>query len=208
MIEKMSIVFVTTEELCPETMLMFGHWKKLKAQHPRLKLTAFCPGKYKDKKENDLVRNKNFWKFYRENKEWVEIAANGVTWQLPPEFTKFRGQQESFIKRMNAKLRKYFPEHRFTGFKAPYAKINEVTMGLIQQFGYSYVVHNNAIMFLKEVNHYPFGYIMLHARMNHSEDKDNISQKREMLHKLLKHYEKRGITYFTIGEYINRFKVV
>lgn len=211
MVKDMTIIFITTEELCPETLSLFGHFKKLKAQHPRLKLTAFCPGRYHDKKENDLVKSDKFWKFYKENRDWIEIAANGVTWELPPEFTKFNNHQKRIIKKMSAKLRKYFPAHQYIGLKAPHSKVNEQTLDNLKRAGYSYLIEDEAIIFLQEMNHYPFGYNMIHSTMGLNEtkvQKDNISLIREKIHKQLLRYEKIGITYMTVGEYIRQFKVV
>ncbi len=207
----MTFLIITTDDFCPQSMSLWMHWQWLKKMHPRLKLTAFVPAKYLNKSSNDIIRNKEFWKWRKETKAWIEIAAHGMTHTYPPEFTKFRNHQERIIKKMTGKLRRYFPLNK--GFKAPFYKMNDVTIEIIKKHNYAYIAHWNTIFFLHHIvpNSPPYMLEHSHSRIpdgNPEENtpKDNINLIRNVLHRKLKKWESRGITYLTINEYIERHK--
>jgi len=205
-------IFLTSDDLCPENMDLWGKWMKLKKDHPRLKVTFFVPARLQNKSRNDVIKNKDFKQWHRENKDWVEVAAHGLYHKLPPEFTKFEHIQKNIIKKMTTKLRKYMPEEK--GFKAPFYRCNEVTFKLIKQAGYSYFAHWNTIFFLKKLVPNPPSFMIINTHTNITvkknkdlnNNKDNISLIHKSLHRKLKIYEKRGITYLTISEYIEKYK--
>lgn len=175
-----------------------------------MKLTAFVPAKYGNLMKNDVIRNREFWLWFRENKDWVEVAAHGLSHTLPPEFTKFRHYQEVLVKKMSVKLKRYFPKN--AGFKAPYHKINTVTLEVLMRAGYSYVASWNTILWMRKLVPNPPSYVLenshtslIEAKHGSSAYQDNINLIRRVLDKKLKRWERRGVTYLKIGEYVEMF---
>lgn len=204
-------LIITSDDLCPDNMHLWGNWTKLKKEHPRLKVTFFVPAMFQKNSRNDVIKNKEFKQWYKDNKDWVEVAAHGLYHKLPPEFTKFEHIQEKIIKKMTIKLRKYMPKQK--GFKAPFYRCNEVTFKLIKEAGYSYFAHWNTIFFLKPIipNAPPFMLINTHTNASDKKKKgkyfnsDNINLIYKSLNRKLKIYEKRGITYLRVSDYINKY---
>lgn len=213
----MTYVFVTTDDVCPENIrALWHHWDSLKKYHPLLKVTCFVSGKFHNTLENDVYASKDFKDWYKERKDWVEVAAHGLHHKLPPEFTKFTHHQEKITKAMTTKLRKYLPAN--PGFKAPFLRMNHKTIDIIQNAGYAYVATWNCIHFLVPMANpqlrLPFLIVQSHTNAvdkqgndkNEFANKDNINLIKLQLHRQFLRYEKKHVTYGTISEYIERFK--
>lgn len=210
----MTFLLLTTDDVCPENIFgLWHHWDHLKKLHPGLKVTCFVPGRFHDVKRNDIYSSEEFANWYKERKDWVEVAAHGLFHDHPPEFTKFSHHQEKICRAMTIKLRRYFPDN--PGFKAPFLRMNQNTLRVVAGAGYSYIALLDSIIFLRPMVNAqlrnPYVVINSHTSldMNSPEEyanRDNINIIRLALHRQLKRYEKRNIIYSTISEYIQRYK--
>lgn len=210
----MTFLFVCTDDVYPESIVaLWQHWDHLKRLHPALKVTCFVPGRFHNVKRNDIYSSQEFAQWYKERKDWVEVAAHGLYHEHPPEFTKFSHHQEKIARAMTIKLHRFFPDN--PGFKAPFYRMNHKTMDVVASQGYSYVALLDSIIFLRPMVNAqlrnPYVVVNSHTSLDMNNpvefaNKDNINLIRLSLHRQLKRYEKRNVVYSTISEYIQRYR--
>ena len=132
------MIFITTDDFCPKFMEEWKYWDKLKEIFPSLRVTAFVVPRHDDKDEFDVSKSKEFKEWFKEHKDWVEIAIHGYDHSKFECRLSYEEQFERFKKALKI-MRPFLPKR--WGFKPPYYKYTADTMEIIlEKLGGSYFV--------------------------------------------------------------------
>lgn len=150
------MLIVATSDFAPPSLPLWSYWNKLKDKHPKLQVSVFVVPFWKGNSDYKINRDDNFQDWYKENKDWVNIVQQGC-YNYPNECLKFYKTQKKIIKRGYRKIHKLMPQD-FFGFKPPSYRMNNSTIAVLKEIGFSFVVYYNQILFLKptakEVPHF------------------------------------------------------
>lgn len=198
----MTKIILTCDDMNPSVIpIWMNTWDKLKQLHEGLKITAFTVPLWKGISENDVFKSKIFKKWYKERKEWVEIGQQGYTSSHPPECQRFRKPQMTMIKRGNRKIATYMPKNTFV-FKPPYYRMDNNTIEILEQIGFSACVHHGKIILLKEIDKPIEDFILIESHINMEEkNPDDIQLIYKKMDKYLTDLESK-YQYATFSELI------
>ena len=144
----MTYLIVSTYDFNPSFLSYFKYWDELKKKHEKLQLSIGLVPVWKNKEINNVKYNNDFFDWYKVRKEWVHIIQQGCYNISPSECLRFEKTQQKFIKRGLKKIHKFMPKDIY-GFVPPYFRMNNNTISVLRQLGYSFVVYHNQILFLK-----------------------------------------------------------
>lgn len=141
---------VSTHDLNPTSLMYFKYWDTLKDKHPKLQLSVAVVPIWHRNVRNDVKSSVQFQEWYNSRDDWVHIFQQGCYNEKVPECLRFEKTQRKLIKRGFKKVHMYMPKDVY-GFTAPFFRMNNHTIVVLKQLGYSYVVYHNQMLYLKSV---------------------------------------------------------
>ena len=133
---------VTSDDLSVQTLpLFYKYWKPLKQKHPKLKVTFFVPVNYSEfnyNKENNISQNSEFIRWFNENKSWCDVECHGYFHMKEPENLLGYEEQLKTLKNMLDVMKPFLDKDCY-GYKAPYYRMNENTIKILMELGFSWI---------------------------------------------------------------------
>ena len=196
---------ITSDDLNPSTLNLFNeYWKKLKQNHPELKVTFYVPVNYREfGGNNDITDSVEFKQWFTENRSWCDVELHGLTHEKPPEFHRGFEEQLSRIGNSINALCDYL-DLSCIGFKAPFYRMNEDTVKALSSFNVAWYSQWWNLNLLKPNIRMvpPFIEIGTHTGPSQANNPDNIDIYFDRLDSLLYQLEKEGRKYKTMRDIV------
>lgn len=203
----MAYIIVTSDDLQPQTLsLVEKYWKSLKEKHPNLKVTFFVSPfnqEFGQGEENHICVSNQFKGWWSENKGWCSIVPHGFDHTKPPECQRDKFEQQEIITETKLIFEKHLgliPK----GWKAPFYRMNEKTIDLLRQEGFTWYSQWWNYIPLKVPNRRipEFVEIATHTNVSEGKNPDNIDQPGvfDLVDSQLTRLENLGFTYSTFDE--------
>ncbi len=200
-------IIVTCEDFNPSVIpIWVSTWDKLKQKHPSLKVTAFTVPLYQKRMENDVFHNKDFQAWFKERKEWVEIAQEGYGQRNKLECKRFKKPQYFILRKGYRKIGVYMPKNYYS-FKCPDDKMGSSTLDSLKMLGFSSCMFQGQIIILINLEKQLEDHIIIGSHINLDErNPDDIQQIQHKLDDYFTKLELEGNDYMTISELISLSK--
>ena len=190
-------LLVTCEGMNPQCLPLWeATWDFIKNKHPKLKVTVFTIPFYKGEAENDVFRNKEFKRWHKERKGWVDIVQLGYT-HFNPECIRLSKPQYILLKRGYRKIGRYMSKKIYC-FKPSFDRIGPYTDGVLTNLGFSAYLYHKSIVFLRTTNSDIEDFILVKTRISFNEKHpDDISKLFKNISTYLTKMEKQKYSYTT-----------
>jgi len=159
---------ITTDDLCLEYLDNFVLFDGLKKLYPDFKMIAFTIGNFKNKE--NLATNERFLQWYKDRKDWVEIAVHSYDHFEIPDGD--REDERGWIEKALESLKSFLPEEY--GYRSPGWQTTNKTEGILRDLGFSYIAYETKIKHFK-------GQIIKNVINSHLYDVNSIKKIYEVL---------------------------
>lgn len=196
-------IIVTSDDFRPSIIPLFEDtWDKFKEKHPDLFLNMFVPARWHNKDEEDVSLNKDFFNFCKK-RPWLDIIPHGYLHELPPENLRSFEEQHISIKKSLEMLKRYLKGDAL-GYKCPFYRGNEDTIGVLKNFGFDWFSQWWYICPLRIIKKPMPQFIEVPSHTTSADQKcpDNIDLIYNKVDEILTNLEKQGHKYSTINDII------
>ena len=188
-------LIVATYDFSPNSLSLWKYWDELKEKHPKLQVTVGVVPVFKGHYNYTVNLNPEFKEWYKNHNDWVHVVQQGC-YHFPNECLKFYKTQKKLIKSGYRKLRRIMPKDVYL-FKAPFDRMNNNTIQVLKELGYSAIIYHNQILYLKPILIETPPFDIIETYTNIEEHKPNN------IHLIFEELDTQLENYDSIGEYTN-----
>lgn len=134
-------MFITTDDLCLKYLENFELFDNLHDIYPEFKLTAFTISNFKN--QESLADSKVFEDWFKQRKEWVEIAVHSYDHLYPPDGD--RDNEAYWIKKARDALAPFLPQTY--GYRSPGFQTTNQTEKIVRDLGFSYIAYETKVKY-------------------------------------------------------------
>lgn len=134
----------TTDDLCLSYLDNFKMFDAIKQKVPDFRMIAFTIANFNNKE--NLAESNVFKKWFKEHKQWVEIAVHSYDHMYPPDGD--REDEAQWIEKALYGLKPFLPEKY--GYRSAGWQTTNKTVSILKRLGFSWIAYETKINLFNE----------------------------------------------------------